>query len=257
MRSDSYIPSSGPFHRFDVRAKLVFTILMMVSIFLMPTIPWLYALVFLVFMVEALENGPSRAFGDVAIIAPMIAVMLIFMPLNARDGEPLVQIASFTLVTRQALDGFLVVAGRFLGISLVCSLMMHTTRSFEVLLALSWFHLPQGAGVVISLAMRFIPDMAATFRQIRESQRLRLPDPDEKDTRHRPLSSVFPTLVSLIVGALRMIPTSAAAIDLRGYGRANRRTSYRRLETTGMALALHFLVALLVPALLVALPRIA
>ena len=77
MRSDSYIPSSGPFHRFDVRAKLVFTILMMVSIFLMPTIPWLYALVFLVFMVESLENGPSRAFGDVAIIAPMIAVMLI------------------------------------------------------------------------------------------------------------------------------------------------------------------------------------
>ena len=105
---------------------------------------------------------------------------------------------------------------------------------------------------MISLAMRFIPDMAVTFRQIRESQRLRLPDPQAVDVRRRPFASIFPTLVSMIVSALRTIPVSAAAIDLRGYGRRNPRTRYRRLDSGGLRLAIHFLFAFLVPAVLTA-----
>ena len=79
-----------------------------------------------------------------------------------------------------------------------------------------------------------------------------LPDPQAVDVRRRPFASIFPTLVSMIVSALRTIPVSAAAIDLRGYGRRNSRTRYRRLESGGLRLAIHFLFAFLVPAMLTA-----
>lgn len=252
MKSSSYVAGNGIYHRFDARAKGVFTVLMIVVFFLMPDLASLYALVAAVLVLAALEIGPAKTCADIVMIAPMIAVMFIFMPLGSRDGDPLVSLASFTLVTRQALDGFLTVTGRFVGISMVCSLMMQTTRGYEVMAALSWFRLPESASVVISLAMRFIPDMAVTFHQIRESQRLRLPDPQAVDVRRRPFASIFPTLVSMIVSALRTLPVSAAAIDLRGYGRRNPRTRYRRLESGGLRLAIHFLFAFLVPAVLTA-----
>ena len=266
MKSSSYVAGNGIYHRFDARAKGVFTVLMIVVFFLIPDLASLYAIVAAVLVLAALEIGPAKTCADIAMIAPMIAVMFIFMPLGSRDGDPLVSLASFTLVTRQALDGFLTVTGRFVGISMVCSLMMQTTRGYEVMVALSWFRLPESASVVISLAMRFIPDMAVTFRQIRESQRLRLPDPQAVNVRRRPFASdpqavnvrrrpfasIFPTLVSMIVSALRTIPVSAAAIDLRGYGRRNSRTRYRRLESGGLRLAIHFLFAFLVPAVLTA-----
>lgn len=236
------------YRAFDPRPKLVFTVLMLIAVFFVHGLAVLYSLVCFLFFFSCAESGVKRSWRNITLILPMIAVMFIFMPLGSRNGDPLVCIASFTLVTRQALDGFLTVTGRFVGISMVCSLMMQTTRGYEVMAALSWFRLPESASVVISLAMRFIPDMAVTFRQIRESQRLRLPDPQAVNVRRRPFASIFPTLVSMIVSALRTIPVSAAAIDLRGYGRRNSRTRYRRLESGGLRLAIHFLFAFLVPA---------
>lgn len=124
MKSSSYVAGNGIYHRFDARAKGVFTVLMIVVFFLMPDLASLYALVAAVLVLAALEIGPAKTCADIVMIAPMIAVMFIFMPLGSRDGDPLVSLASFTLVTRQALDGFLTVTGRFVGISMVCSLMM-------------------------------------------------------------------------------------------------------------------------------------
>ena len=117
MKSSSYVAGNGIYHRFDARAKGVFTVLMIVVFFLMPDLASLYALVAAVLVLAALEIGPAKTCADVAMIAPMIAVMFIFMPLGSRNGDPLVCIASFTLVTRQALYGFLTVTGRFVGIS--------------------------------------------------------------------------------------------------------------------------------------------
>ena len=159
MKSSSYVAGNGIYHRFDARAKGVFTVLMIVVFFLMPDLASLYALVAAVLVLAVLEIGPAKTCADIAMIAPMIAVMFIFMPLGSRDGDPLVSLASFTLVTRQALDGFLTVTGRFVGISMVCSLMMQTTRGYEVMAALSWFRLPESASVVISLAMRLRLDI--------------------------------------------------------------------------------------------------
>ena len=235
------------YRAFDHRPKLVFTVLMLIAVFFVHGLAALYSLVCFLFFFSCAESGVKRSWRNITLILPMIAVMFIFMPLNSRSGTPLVSLGSFTLVTAEAFDSFLLIAGRFVFISLLCSLMMQTTEVWQLMLALRWFRLPESAALVITLALRFIPDMSGTFRQIRESQSLRLPNPDDENSRRRPFKAIFPALVSAVVSAVRSIPVSASAIDLRGWSRKNRRTSYRKLEAGRFSLLLQFCCALFIP----------
>lgn len=250
MKSVSVIDRHGPFHWLDARAKLVFTILMIAASFFLHSLSALSLVLVCLFAISWIDVGLARAMKNIAILLPMIGVMFIFMPLNQRGGTALLSIGSFTVVTREALDNFLLVSSRFLVISLVCSLVMQTTQSQALMLSLLWFHFSESATLVLTLALRFIPDISATFVQIRESQRLRLPSPDEVNERKRPFKSIFPTLVSSIVSSIRSIPLCAAAIDLRGYGR-EKRTHWKNLPVKGFTLVIHFLVAITVPSLLI------
>ncbi|HRV24419.1 MAG TPA: hypothetical protein P5046_04290 [Sphaerochaeta sp.] len=45
------------------------------------------------------------------------------------------------------------------------------------------------------------------------------------------IRSLIPTLTSSLVLALRSIPTLALSLELRGYGRANKRTRYHDLSS--------------------------
>ena len=173
-----------------------------------------------------------------------------------RNGTVLLAAGSFTVLTKEALDNFLLIAGRFINISLLFSLLVQTSRSEEILLALEWFRLPPSAAMVLSIASRFIPELAATFHQIRESQSLRLPSPDEEGQRRRPFASILPSLVSAVVSALRSIPLTAGAIDLRGYGRKEKRTHYKILELRGKTLFTHFAVSLSIALIIFMLGRL-
>lgn len=256
MRSDSYVRKDGIYHEFDVRAKLVFTIAMSVTVFFIVHLWFLYLLAAFIFLFSAIENGWRKSTGSMLLILPMIIIMFIFMPLGYRDGTAMLVAGSFTVFTKEALESFLLIAGRFISISLLFSLLVQTSRSEEILLALEWFRLPSSAAMVLSIASRFIPELAATFHQIRESQSLRLPSPDEEGQRRRPFASILPSLVSAVVSALRSIPLTAGAIDLRGYGRKEKRTHYKILENRGRTLFTHFVVSLSIALIIFMLGRL-
>ena len=238
------------YERFDVRAKLVFTLLMTILPFTISTPGRLWLLTALVFLFSLTQDGLRKTFGSLALIASMLFFMVLFMPLSSRGGEALIMLGDFMLVSKEGFINFLMTSGRFVSISLSCSLMLHTTTRQEMLLALEWFHLPPSAAMVVTLALCFIPELSRTFTQVRESQRLRLPDPDDEDARRRPFKSVFPTLVSVMVMALRSIPQTAAAIDLRGYGRTGSKTHYKKLSFSGWTLFTHFAIGIIMAAIL-------
>ena len=262
MKSNSYIPSDGLYYRFDVRAKIIFSLLMIVAVFFVPSVLELYVLFLLVLFLSFTQVGIRQSVHSLRLIAGMLAIMIVFMPLGSRDGQPLLTAGDFMIVSCEAFENFLVIAGRFLFISLLCSLLMQTSRADDVMLAsllcsllmqtsraddvmlaLSWFRLPPSGVLVLSLAMRFIPDLTFTFNQVRESQSLRKPDPDE-DAGGSSLKSIRPAVLSVLLYAVRCIPMSAGAIDLRGYGRKNARTHYKKLISSPLRLFTHFFLAL-------------
>lgn len=241
--------------KLDVRAKLLFAASTIVCLFLIPTLPLLWIVTALIFILSSSQVGFRRSARNVWIIAPMILIMAIFTPLNSRWGEALVSISDFMLLSHEALSNFLTTTARFIAISLSCSLVMQTTKGDELMCGLRAMRIPDEACLTLTLALRLIPDMSATFTQIRECQRLRLPNPDEDGARRRPFHSIFPSLVCALVGAMRTIPQSASAIDMRGYGRG-RRSHYKRLETGRAALIVQLASSLAIPALAVLAARL-
>lgn len=248
MKSNSYIPGKGLYYSFDIRAKLLFTILISIVLFL-PVAPLvIYALALLIILLSVTQIGVKATWHAFSLILPMLIFMVIFMPFQQRGSEPLLSIGSFVLITREGLSSFSLFACRFIFISILFSLLLATTEPKDILPAFRFYRLPYNASLVLSLAIRFIPEIGATYKQIRESQRLRLPNPDDERARRHKLRSMMPTLTSTLVVVLKGIPYSAAALEMRGYGRSNSRSSFHVLPPA-KGLIPHFLLAVLVPVL--------
>lgn len=250
MQSSSFIPGHGLYYRFDVRAKLIFTILMCIASFLSMPLHMQYALTIVLIVFSLATVKLKATVHSLRLIAPMLLFMVIFMPLQQRSGTPLLVIRDFTLVTEEGFLSFQYFALRFIFISVLFSLLLETTEERDILPALRYFRLPYSASLVLSLALRFIPEIGSVFNQIRESQRLRLPNPDDESARKKKLSSLLPTLTSTLVVVLKNIPYSAAALEMRGYGRSGRRTDFHSLKP-GRKVVLHFVFAFSIPFLFI------
>ncbi len=229
MRYDSYIAGSSLYHRFDVRAKLIFTVLMCVSVFFKMPLCIQYTLTVLAIVLSLSSVSLKTTLRTLRLTLPVIIFMLLFMPLQERSGEPLLVIKDFTVITHEGLYMVQVLLNRFVTISILCTLLIQTSSSRDILLALRFFRLPYQAALVLSLSLRFIPSFASTFSRIRDSQRLRLPNPDDDEKGGNGYIKLMPTFTSALVVALKSISTTAAFLDLRGYGRNVKRSDFHVL----------------------------
>lgn len=76
------------------------------------------------------------------------------------------------------------------------------------------------AGLVVSIALAFIPSMMRTAADVRDAQRLR-------GHRFRGMRALRPLVVPVLAGALERSLELAASMECRGYGRASKRTRLR------------------------------
>lgn len=219
----------GFYRRYDPRAKLIFTLLMSASVFSAISLSVLYILLLLVLLLELEEAGVKALAKSLRLIMPMLVFMVILMPLQERGGEPLLAFGAFVLVTREALFSVLRFMGRFVFISMMFTLLMQTASGTDILLSLRFFRLPYSASLVLSLALRFIPEINESFERIRESQSLRLPNPGEGEGKKHRIRSLMPTLTSTLVVAFKSVPVTGAALEMRGFG-CGKRTSYLALK---------------------------
>ena len=103
--------------------------------------------------------------------------------------------------------------------------------------------------LVLSLSLRLIPTISETFIEIKDSQRLRMPNPGEEEARKKKITSLLPTLTSVLVVSIKGIASTSEALELRGYGRKNKRTSYRSLKSVKKVFP-HFILSVIVPAII-------
>jgi len=246
MTTNTYIAGKGWLYRFDPRAKLLLMLLMCVWFFLPVTLLHLALVVALVVLVGAHSTGWHHAWRTVYSISPMLVFMILFMPFNVREGVPLVSIGSFTVITKEGLEQALRLMSRFIGITYVCTLLFATTVMHEVMLTLRWYHLPYKASLVVTLAFTYIPFIADSFSQISESHRLREAEDEQKKKVGQRLKDLVPTLTSALVVALRSIPNLAMSLEMRGFGRQERRTSYHSLDAYHHVCT-NFLLACIIP----------
>ena len=249
MKNSSYIALSTPYYSFDPRGKIIFTLLMCILPFLPLTWYAQSALTLFVLVLSLTQIGVKNTMRNIKVILPIMVLMTLLMPLQGRGGEVLWSIGGKAIITMGSLLSWEKIINRFLLLSLMCSLLIETTKSSDILLSLRFFRLPYSVALVLSLSLRLIPTISDTFLEIRDSQRLRLPNPGEEEKKKKKISSLLPTLTSVLVVSIKSIASTSEALELRGYGRNNKRTSYRTLKSVRKVFP-HFVLSVIVPAII-------
>lgn len=250
MTTNTFVAGKGFLYRFDPRAKVLLLVLLCIWFFLPVSLAGLYVTVVAIIVTGTANTNLRWCWRTFKSILPMLVFMALFVPFNVRDGRPLVTAGTWTVVTWEGALQAARLAGRFLGITYVCTLLFSTTRMNEVMLALRWYRLPYKTSLVITLAFTYIPFIADSFSQIADSHRLREAGEGEgRRSVFSRLSDLVPTLTSALVVALRSIPNLAMSLEQRGLGRTGRRTSYHTLDSYTHAFT-HFLLSGIIPLVL-------
>jgi len=224
-----YRPGDSPLHRLDPRPKILFLVVVLIAFFL-PSAPWvLFLFTAAIVAVIALTLGPAQLLPPLKTLWPILILIFLLTPPFHRGGLPIVRIFDITLVTSEGLDTTLVLLLRFLGITFGFFAVVRTVALDDMVLSLRWFGLPYAACLVMTITLRTIPSLAATWHNVIDAHRLRT---GVLDTRRRPriVETYLPVLTSVLIEAVKGIPVLAMALESRGFGRRNPRTSYAELK---------------------------
>lgn len=175
--------------------------------------------------------GSLAVFGTLMFVLPrldlVLAVLVAVLALYRLAGialatawaqlQPTLWVIAVFFVAQLWMAGWvagLLVVARLAALLLLASLVTLTTRASDMIEALEkglgWLRLvgvnPAKISLALSLALRFIPVLAAITNEVREAQKVRGLD-----------RSVIAVAVPLIVRTLKMADDVAAAIDARAY----------------------------------------
>ncbi len=217
-------------HRLDPRAKLIILVVELAAFFL-PSAPWvLLLLTAFIACVIAIVLGPAQLMPPLKTLWPILILIVLLTPPFHREGASLLQVFGFTLVTTGGLNMTLVMLLRFLGITLGFFAIVRTLALDDMVLSLRWFGLPYSACLVMTITLRTIPTLGATWHNVLDAHRLRSGAPIGPP-RRRLVETYLPVLTSVLIEAVKSIPLLAMALESRGFGRRNPRTSFAELRT--------------------------
>ena len=104
------------------------------------------------------------------------------------------------------------------------ALLIFTSPIEEILLFLEKIGLPYQIGLMMSIALRFIPTLSKEVSQIQEAQKARGAGIKQKGGTRQAVKGTIPLFVPMIVSSIRRSDTMAMSMISRGYGFKNHRT---------------------------------
>jgi energy-coupling factor transport system permease protein len=241
-------------HRFDPRAKIVVLLAILVLFFLPIRVGQLAVYLIAVLLVSGIFLGIPNTLRPIRLILPILVLVLLLTPPFHRSGPVLISIRGFTVLSLPGLVETFRLIVRFTGITVIFYLFLGTTDQETLILSFRWFGAPFTVSLILGIALEYIPTILMLYNQVQDAHRLRRAGTDtssefahnralrrtpagrqkrkgEAKGLFRRLTDTIPILTSVIVLSVRRIPTLAMALECRGVGRKNRRSSYRSLKS--------------------------
>lgn len=137
------------------------------------------------------------------------------------------------IITAETMWYFLVRFSKFMATFLVSLTFIQAITPSEMAAGLYSIKVPYKVATIVSIAFRYIPEIARDFSDIKISMQARGMELDEKKTTvFQRLKQNILILVPLIIVSFDRVENIANAMDLRGYGRGKTRTYYSEHEET-------------------------
>jgi energy-coupling factor transport system permease protein len=229
MTVDFFRPGHSFLHRFDPRAKLLLLVPLLVCFFLpVPPLvltPFAAALV----IVVAAALGAREILPPLKAMAPVLVFICLLTPPFHRGGGDVLALSGLVLLTRDGAQETLILLLRFFGVTFGFFAVVRTVSLDDLVLSLRWFGLPYPFCLVVIVALRTMPTLASTWRNVLDAHRLRAGPPAARG-RRKIVDTYLPVLTSLLIEAVKGIPLLAMALESRGFGRRNARSVYAELK---------------------------
>lgn len=251
----NYIKRPSPVHELTGTAKLIFFIAWSVTsmvTFDTRVLVCMLAVGAVIFKISKIR------ISDISVVLGLAAVFLLlnnffiylFTPeygvelYGSRDL--LFPIVGRYTVTAQQLFYHLNITLKVVCVVPIALLFIACTDPSEFAASLARIGVSYRAGYAVSLALRYIPDVQREYRNISQAQQARGIDISGKDKLFTRLKNSVAILLPLIMSSLNRIETVSNAMELRGFGKKEKRTWYTRRELKrGDWLAIGLAVAIL------------
>lgn len=232
-----YLPLDSVIHRCDPRAKIGAMLIMLVAIFF--PAGWIgYAIIFAaVTVVILLAKLPfSMIWKSMKPMRVMMLFLLVINILVTRTGTPLCTIGSFT-VYLESVTQTLYILVRLLLMVMISTCLTATTKPLDMTMGMEDLLAPfQKIGcpsheiaMLISIALRFIPDLITETNRIIKAQESRGVDLKEGKLKEK-IMAILSLIVPLFVSAFQKAEDLANAMEARGYAPGEPRTRYKVLK---------------------------
>ena len=232
------------FESLQARTKILFFIsslsVLMVSFDLRMIVP--FALLHLVIFLNVRRFSDSKTFRFVlwfTFIMNLINFIwcYVFDPLVgsnlANKTTVLLQFSDYFVITRETLIFFLARLLKIFGTLFTSFWLILIITPSQIASGLYHLGVHYKIGTMISLGLRFIPDVVRDYSAIKDAMQMRGYELDAKEasllTR---LKASISILLPLILASLEKVGTVSSAMDLRGYGLHKKRTYYNELPYT-------------------------
>ena len=112
---------------------------------------------------------------------------------------------------------------RFIGITALFFLYFKTTDSDQFIQTLRFFGMPYRIALIISISISYIPLLLDTYHDADSAHKLRYTESCPAINRWNFIArfrAILPVLASVLIQAVKNIPTLAMALEIRGVGKA-------------------------------------
>lgn len=232
-----YFPQKSFVHSLDPRAKIIFTVMLLVLIFLCKNAWSLLLMAVLLLAVIFASKVPLKMF--LKSIKPILPIIIFTTVLNifyVSGGTTLVS-WSFITITTKGIYTAIFMAIRIVALIMASSLLTYTTTptmltdGIERLLSpLNVFHIQvHTLAMMMTLALRFIPTLIDEIDRIMNAQKARGADLESGGLIERS-KALIPILVPLLVSAFRRAYELAFAMECRCYQGGEGRTRMKKMK---------------------------
>jgi len=227
---DIYSAGTSWLHRLDPRTKMAFVGASFVVLLLTGQIPLVIGYLVLVHL--ALRRGGIswRRIGWLwRRIWPLTVLILLLWPLSNPVGQPVLVAWWRVRITLPGLLQGLLAALRVNALAFAVYVLLLTTDQTGLVQGLVRLGLPFEWGLALAIGLRYLPLLMGMYGTITDAQRARGWTPERAGLVRR-VRAYGPTLVALVIGALRLTDALTLALAARGFRPGQPRTTRRPLR---------------------------
>ncbi len=227
---DLFIPGRSWLHQTDPRVKLLFVTVLLILLILFKNL-WIMAVILLA--LHLLHWSAQTPFKKIWFIwktlLPVGILMMLLRTIFYPAGEVLFSFGILRLTTGGLAEG-MVLALRIFSMALTVFAWLYTTTQSDLVQSLVRLGIPHAWGMVLALALRYIPTFQWTYTLISEAQQARGLDIQGRKGFQR-VWLMMPIFIAMIISAFRASNQLAMALEARGYSsQRSKRTTLHPLS---------------------------